>query len=125
MSYCRFSSDDGQCDVYVYEHYMGFWVTHVAGQKRRPIEPLPPPVPCSPERAAEWLARHKRVQEILDQSPYEPIGLPHDGESFEHATPDECAENLERLQALGYNVPQYAIDALREEAAEPATEKEE
>lgn len=120
MSYCRFSCDDGQCDVYVFEHYMGFWQTHVAANKRRPIEPLPAPVPCDPERAVEWFARRKRVQEILDQSPREPIGLPHDGESFEHATPGECADNLERLKAMGYNVPQYAIDALREEQAEAA-----
>lgn len=30
----------------------------------------------------------------------------------------ECADNLERLRDLGYNVPQYAIDALRTQITE-------
>lgn len=50
--------------------------------------------------------------------PAKPIGLPHDGEDFDDDTPDECADRLEHLRALGYRVPQYAIDALREEAKE-------
>ena len=44
------------------------------------------------------------------------IGLPEDGETFNDATAGDCADRLEYLRALGYQVPQYAIDALREEA---------
>lgn len=40
------------------------------------------------------------------------------GESFNDATPGECADRLERMRASGLNVPQYAIDALREEQRE-------
>ena len=48
--------------------------------------------------------------------PMRKIGLPEDGETFNDATAEECADRLEYLRALGYRVPQYAIDALREEA---------
>lgn len=65
---------------------MGFWQTHVSSNKRRLIEPLPPPVPLEFGRETEWLDRHKRVHDILDQSPPRPIGLPHDGDSFSHDT---------------------------------------
>ena len=33
MSYCRWSSDDFQSDVYVYEDCRGPWVVHVAGRR--------------------------------------------------------------------------------------------
>lgn len=45
------------------------------------------------------------------------IGLPHDGESFNDATPVECADRLEHLREIGYIVPDFAISALREENA--------
>lgn len=51
----------------------------------------------------------------LDLTPLRPIGLPHDGESFNDDTASECADRLERLRALGYIIPQYAIDSLRAE----------
>lgn len=42
MSYCRFSSMNWMCDVYVYEDCGGGWVTHVAGRRRliRPIHDI-------------------------------------------------------------------------------------
>ena len=48
--------------------------------------------------------------------PMRSIGLPMDGETFNDATAEACASLLEALRALGYRVPQYAIDSLREEA---------
>lgn len=50
------------------------------------------------------------------------IGLEHDGESFDHDTPGECAEHLIYLKGCGYNVPQYAIDSLKEEQDEMDTD---
>ena len=40
MSYCRWSSMNWMCDVYVYEDCAGGWTTHVAG-RRRMIPPIP------------------------------------------------------------------------------------
>jgi len=119
MSYCRWSSDDFRCDVYVYGAAEGY-VTHVAG--RRPIftEQMPEAVIEPGEdgfNAERWLARHQKVMGIVQRSEHEDISLPHAGESFVDATPGEAADRLEALLALGYNVPRYAIDELREEAA--------
>ena len=143
MSYCRFSSSNWMCDVYTYEHCGGGFVTHVAG-RRRPF----PPIPDLPHRwwpnfggkfvlaerrvvypskwraaganvfAHIWVAWHRLSMWSLDLIPLRDIGLPHDGEAFSDDTATECADRLESLKAMGYNVPQYAIDALREEAEE-------
>ena len=59
-----------------------------------------------------WERLHRLSMRLI---PLRPIGLPCDGESFNDSTPGECADTLERLRGMGYIVPQYAIDALREE----------
>ncbi len=81
MSYCRWSDDDFQCDIYAFEDETCF-VVHVATNRRTPEESLP-----------EWVSY-----------------------CFSFDTAGECAAELERFRGCGYNVPQYAIDALREEA---------
>lgn len=130
MSYCRWSSDDYQCDVYVWHDVNGTWRTEVAG--RRPVLPegMPEPVRALPigadrdqvnEWVSAWTERDIKVRALLgdsDEWTYLELPTPEGGNSYEHATPDDCADNLERLRAAGLNVPQYAIDSLREEAAE-------
>lgn len=115
MSYCRWSSDDWRSDVYVYEHYMGAWVIHVAGNRVvGDIPKLPAPTMSNIE---EYMAAHRAQMAFLDKCSREPITLPHAGETFDCASPGDCAAKLLELRELGYHVPQYAIDELREEAA--------
>lgn len=141
MSYCRFSSDNWRSDVYVYEDYCGGFTTHVAGNKR--IFPPIPDIPLSwmprfggvlsvAERRVIYPTRwHSfaascgfRVYSMwrrlsmwsLSVIPSKSIGLPYDGASFRDDTAGECAQRLELLRGVGYHVPQYAIDALRDEA---------
>lgn len=123
VSYCRWSSDDYLSDVYVYEDCYGGWTTHVAGSKRIYTEPLPPVVEWGP-REDQQLAYMRRFSEVGDW-PHElvPIGLPHDGKTYNDDTPGECASRLVTLRAIGYKVPQYAIDALREESADMLKEE--
>lgn len=118
MSYCRWSSDDFQCDVYVYESVYGVFVTHVATNRVVFKEKLPALVPFEPEYVDQFLARHNQVMAMVDAADRVQINLPHDGQNFSDPDAAACADRLEYLQLLGYNVPQYAIDALREEAAE-------
>ena len=40
----------------------------------------------------------------------------HAGETYSSDTPGDCADLLEEIRASGLNVPQYAIDSLREES---------
>lgn len=144
MSYCRFSSDNGRSDVYVYEHVHGGFTTHVAGRKR-----AFPPIPNIPMRWIPRLGgefdktsrtvvypswRHKMAARIVygiwgrwrrlsmwsvGIIPLRDIGLPHDGETFSDETIAECIERLEALCRLGYHVPKSALAALRQEAAQP------
>lgn len=144
MSYCRFSSDNWHCDVYVYEDVSGGWTTHVAG-RRRLFPPIPDvPIMRMPSFGGRWdrerrrmaypsqwhalAARivfgfwafwHNRVHMLsVRLIPLRPIGLHFDGETFNDPTPVECAERLEWLRSLGYIVPQDVIDALHEEHAD-------
>lgn len=128
MAYARFSSVDHTSDVYVYASDQGF-VTNVAARRLVLAEPLPERIelPDLPEAgtgvteeewsraSAAYLERRSAVSKIIDRSESVPIGLAHDGEEFVHETAAECADNLERLRALGYIVPDFAIRALREE----------
>lgn len=116
MSYCRFSSDDFQCDVYVYEDCAGGWTTHVASSRIIFNDPLPPRV--SIDNPVAFLIRYTEVSDLVERATRIPIGLPYDGETFSDETPGECAETLEMLKDAGYNVPQYAIIALKEEDEE-------
>lgn len=118
MSYCRWSSDDFQCDVYCYADTLGGYATHVAANRAIPAEPLPPKVPFDPQHMDAWLARHEKVMGMIAKAERHPIGLPHDGESFNDPSPDLAADRLMELREAGYRVPQYAIDALRQEAME-------
>lgn len=117
MSYCRWSSDDYTCDVYVYESDDG-WTTHVAGVRVQWDERRPAPIKFDPNNLQPWLDRHSQVMDLLDEMPRQVIGLPHDGDTFVDETPGECAERLTSLARLGYNVPESAIAALQEEATE-------
>lgn len=52
---------------------------------------------------------------MLKKAKYIPIGLPFDDQIFNDNTASEAADRLQMLKGVGYCVPQYAIDALREE----------
>ena len=143
MSYCRFSSMNWMCDVYVYADVNGGWSTHIAG--RRKMFPPIPELPLSlfnfkgrwskkkrkviyPDRKTEiiahawfwiWSKWHRWVHQFsYSLIPFKSLNLPHDGEYFTDNTAGECADRLERLRDIGYIVPQYAIDSLRGEAKE-------
>jgi hypothetical protein len=112
MSYCRWSSDGFQCDVYVYESDAG-WITHVAAKRR--AARAPELDWSTPER---WTQTQAAQRAFLDDpnNPSLPIGLSEDGQTFCDASPAGCAAQLLRLKALGYQVPQDAIDALLDES---------
>jgi hypothetical protein len=115
MSYCRWSSDDFQCDVYVYDGGGG-WTTHVAGN--RPVGAVPATPEPNSGNFQEFMAAHRAQMAFLETCERANITLPHAGESFHDDTPGECADRLDMLRALGYKVPQYAIDELRLEQAQ-------
>lgn len=122
MSYCRFSSNNGYCEVYVYADTNGGWTTHVAAY-RRPLGAPPSPYETFLADGQNFdMEKYKRMEkawyEWAEKNPRFPINHPEAGHSFNHGTPKECAVNLGRLRSEGFEVPQYAIDALLEEEKE-------
>ena len=117
MSYCRWSSDDFKSDVYCYEGANGF-VIMVAENKHIFTEPLPPKVEFDVDNLDEYFARDSLVMDIVRRAETVPINLPHAGESFTCASPQETADKLLELREIGYHVPQYAIDRLSSEVDE-------
>lgn len=121
MSYVRWSCDDHRSDVYVYEHYQGGYVTHVAGRRYVGECPRMPqladiPVMEGAERTAAisaWVEANKVQRAWLTQAALEDIGLPHDGESFVDATRSGLLVRLLNLRAVGYRVPAFVFDRIR------------
>lgn len=121
MSICRWSSNDFHCDIYAYEDVSGGITVHVAGNRVIFADPLPEPVPFTPENIELWFARHHQVTAMVDTAKREPIGLSRDGQTFRCLAPDDALELIESLRAEGYVVPDYAMDEVREIAdGEPA-----
>ncbi len=121
MSYCRWSDNDFQCDVYVYEDVKGGYTTHVASNRPVYTEPLPPRISLDEHKTCgdfvdRFLERNEKMKVLLNKAERKAIGLPHDGETFNDPTPEATADRLQSLKDMGYNVPDYAIESLREEA---------
>jgi hypothetical protein len=115
MSYCRWSSDDFQCDLYVYEHVDGYYVTWVAPSRYAFKEPLPDPVPWKDDG---WVARENKVDEMVETADRVPTGGPHDGEEFHDKYLPELKERLLTLRGMGYKFPDYALERIDHEIAE-------
>lgn len=117
MSYCRFSSDDFQCDLYIYESEFGGFVTHVA--KRRAVyrAPLPKPVPFDETQLEAWLVRHRLVMAMHEAALFVPIDAPHAGATFFDETLSDLQGRLGELKRLGYRYPESVDAALAAERA--------
>lgn len=118
MSYCRFSFDDFQCDVYVYDDASGVSV-HIARARVVFKKPLPPSVPFSQATLQAWYDRHNRVMEMMELADRELINLEHAGQSFFGMDPEDAANFLEELRGMGYRIPVHVVTALRDEGRSP------
>lgn len=126
MSYCRWSTDDFRCDLYIYENVSGCWTIHVAGNR---LVECPPKTYEYPEEHKVYQTETRNCFSITregadawqkweeENNKRETIALPYAGETFDLASPGECADKVEELTALGYCVPDYVAVDLREDQA--------
>jgi len=114
MSYCRWSTDDFQCDLYCYESVDDNFTTHVAGRKRIFREPLPPLVDSEKDLKG-WCERQVKVMQMCDNCDFVDIELPHVGESFYDPDLQSFLDRLLMLKGLGYRFPDSIIEEVREE----------
>jgi hypothetical protein len=128
MSYCRWSNNDYECDIYAFASVYGTYEVWVAGSRYVSDEVKPRsmafPVPGDDEGMKAWFKRNQELNEWISKARKEPIGLPCDGVQFSLMTPGDAADKMEELKAMGYNVPEYAIVVLREEQEEQDKEKQ-
>lgn len=122
MSYCRWSSDDFQCDLYCYADVSGGYTTHVAGNKSVGEIPKTDWVGFMNKTisAEEFAEQHSKQYEWLDKCERKPLGLPCDGESFNDATAELWLKRLMELRAMGYRFPDHVIDDAKAEMEEEA-----
>lgn len=112
MSYCRFSSDNWQSDVYVYADVTGGFALHVASRKLAcELTPLPD---INDDEVAWAKAYQAQLQEV-SHAPREDIGLPYDGESYYLPDVQATLDKLFTLRDAGYRIPQHAIERLQGE----------
>ena len=118
--------EDQNSDVYVYESVGDFWQIWIAGNRLVSDKPRPDPSPANWWAMGEagldaYQTATKALDDWMEQAERVAINLPMAGEGIQCADAGSCADELVSLQALGYYVPQFAIDALREEANESET----
>lgn len=116
MSYCRWSTDDYQCDVYAYADVNGGISVHVAASRYVFNEPLPDKV--SWEDVPAFVAREKKLMQMIDKAHMEPIGLEYDGQCFFNLSQEDAAALIDKLTALGYRVPSYVAQDIWEDEVE-------
>lgn len=131
MSYCRWSSMDMQCDLYVFDHCGGGTAVYVAGRRRvvQSGKALPPQIGDWWERGEEgikeYMAREKQVAEAygMHEDPFDPsneapgkwhyLPAPHAGATYIVPTHEEAAQLVEQLIALGFKCPDGLVETLR------------
>ncbi len=97
MALCRWS----ECDLYIYESREGI-MCHVAARR---------------------YADGNAVRVNVDDDPVlVPIGLGHDGEMKVFYDYSDLLEYAQMLKEAGYDVPDWVIEHIREEAADEAEE---
>ena len=100
MSYCRFSSENFQSDLYCYATAEGY-VTNVATHRLKE----------APPRGIK-----ARAEYFANAAEWAPIGLAHDGEHYLDNSLVEMITRIQGLAELGYHVPAGLIESLQGEA---------
>ena len=122
MSYCRWSSNNFECDIYSFASVYGTYEVWVAARRHVSDKPKPkvPPLPVhgSEEEIDEWMKQNNLLNDWMEKAETVDIGLPCDGAQYSFTEPGDAAKKMEELKAIGYVVPQYAINALKEEQEE-------
>lgn len=123
MAYCRYSTDDFQCDLYVYSDNNGYTIL-VARYRVYYYEPLPPEVltplgSLNLDLLEAQVARMNKIQSMYEMADKQPIGLEADGESWFGIDRDHAVAVLQYLRDLGYRFPYNIIEEIAEEPDTP------
>ena len=113
MSYCRWSSNNWDCDLYCYADVSGGYTTHVASRRHKgPIPGMPDVRKVSKE---DWQAAYDAQRRALNEDNLEPIGLPYDSQSYNDPDLHSFLDRVLMLKDAGYHVPDDVIEMIKEE----------
>lgn len=115
MSYCRWSTDNYKCDLYVYESAQGY-VVHVAARRIAGDIPPVPNIMKTPPKV--WTDAFVQQSNYLAIAERVDITLPHAGETFVLRTLFELRDKLNELRVIGYNFPASVITEVEIEIEE-------
>lgn len=118
MSYCRWSSDNFNCDVYAYESCYGVFDIHVAKSRIVGDVPKVDHNLLFEGKADEFMRQNKIQSDFLETCKTEPIGLQYDGESFNEPDLQSFLERMIELKEIGYRIPDYVFDIIKDEINE-------
>lgn len=117
MSYCRTSSDGWNCDLYCYPSCDGTYVTHVACKR---IVGDVPEINWFSDDPIERDEAYRKREVFLQNAERQNIGLPCDGQSFVDETLEGLIATVKELKAMGYRVPDRAIERMEKELNDQA-----
>lgn len=116
MAYCRWSSDNWNSDVYVFEHYNGLYCIMVRGSvypKEFPVKPN-----AGEMGEEEYAQKLREYGKLLVEVKMEKFDMPLAGQTIELSSLPQLYEKLIWMQQSGYNVPQFALDTIFKEMKE-------
>lgn len=117
MSYCRWSSDNFNCDLYCFEHCGGWYQTYTAGSRHRAWL-----------RVFNWLTDKRlryqdgthafRVERFQTWRwphwlTHKPIRLPNAAKAFEDPTEEAMFARILALHREGFRVPKELLREVR------------
>jgi hypothetical protein len=117
MSFCRWSSNDFDCDIYSYwDASQGGITTHIAG--RRVIGEIPKVPDLLKSPIKDFVKAHRKQMKFLETCEREEIKLPFAGETFNDPDLKFFLKRLLELKEIGYHIPEDVIETVREEIKE-------
>ena len=106
MSYCRWVNDN--CDLHCFEDVRGGYTTMIADYRRRLWSIF-----------FDWLTKEKFcLFPFPHWLTHKKIRLPYKGEEFNDNTLTEFYERIKWLIGLGYKVPDYVLETIKNEMNE-------
>jgi hypothetical protein len=115
MSYCRWSTDDFQCDLYCFATG-SYYQTYVSPTRLVGEVPHLPDFKTTPW--PEYQAAFKRQMDFGMSCERAPIGLPHDGETFKDSTLEAFKARLHYLRSVGYRFPDRVFEEIDKDLRE-------
>ena len=113
MSYCRFSSDNFQCDMYCYPTASGDYTLHIAATR------YPEPSPPWPHKDTEelWQEYTTAIEAWRKNglTNMVKIDLPHAGETRRYKTLIDLRADLILFKGMGYRIPDSAFEHIDQE----------